>query len=115
MTQELEMPCNHVTVLVIMIMMMTMMMMIMMMSLMQVLEMSGNQVTVLTSDVFATRSLIHLQAVSLAECGITKLHRYALRNLTNLVKLNLARNRLKTIPGYAFTSSPEIRSDTLSD
>ena len=50
--------------------------------------MSGNQVTILTSDVFSARSLIHLQEVSLAECGITKLHRHALRNLTNLVKLN---------------------------
>ena len=81
----------------------------------QVLEMSGNQVTVLTSDVFSARSLIHLQEVSLAECGITKLHRHALRNLTNLVKLNLARNRLKTIPGYAFASIPELRFDSFPD
>ena len=77
--------------------------------------MSGNQVTILTGDVFSTRDLIHLQEVSLAECGITKLHRHALRNLTNLVKLNLARNRLKTIPGYAFANILELRSDSLPD
>ena len=71
--------------------------------------MSGNQVTILTGDVFSTRDLIHLQEVSLAECGITKLHRHALRNLTNLVKLNLAHNSIKFIPGYAFTSVSELR------
>ena len=72
--------------------------------------MSGNQVTSLGSDVFASRSLLHLQEVSLASCGLHRLHRHSLRNLTNLVKLNLASNRITSIPGYAFSPVPELRS-----
>ena len=71
--------------------------------------MSGHKMAALDTDVFVKHNLIHLQELSLTDSHISRLHRFSLRNLTNLVKLNLAHNSIKFIPGYAFTSVSELR------
>ena len=72
--------------------------------------MVGNKLSgALGTDVFSSKNLIHLQEVSLTRCDIQRLHKFSLRNLTNLIKLNLADNQIRFIPGYAFSCVPELR------
>ena len=75
----------------------------------QVLDFTGNQLTVLINDVFLTKHLMNLQEVSLPHCKINRIQKFALRSLTNLVKLDLSNNNLKFIPGYAFSQVTELR------
>ena len=75
----------------------------------QILEMDGNKLSRLGTDVFSSKNLIHLQEVSLTRCDIQRLNKFSLRNLTNLIKLNLADNQIRFIPGLAFSSVPELR------
>ena len=75
----------------------------------QVLDFTGNQLTVLPNDVFMKNHLVNLQAVSLPQCNINRIQKFALRSLTNLVKLDLSQNNLKFIPGYTFSPVSELR------
>ena len=75
----------------------------------QVLDFTGNQLSVLINDVFLTKHLMNLQEVSLPHCKINRIQKFALRSLTNLVKLNLSNNNLKFIPGYAFSQVTDLR------
>ena len=75
----------------------------------QVLDFTGNQLTVLPNDVFMKNRLVNLQEVALPQCNINRIQKFALRSLTNLVKLDLSQNNLKFIPGYAFSLVIELR------
>ena len=75
----------------------------------QVLDFSGNQLTILPNDLFVKNHLVNLQEVALAHCNINRIQKFALRSLTNLVKLDLSHNNLKFIPGYAFSLITELR------
>jgi hypothetical protein len=75
----------------------------------QVLDFTGNQLTVLANDVFVKNHLVNLQEVALPHCNINRIQKFALRSLTNLVKLDLSHNNLKFIPGYAFSLVTELR------
>ena len=77
----------------------------------QVLDLTNNVLSILERDAFSSRALIHLQDISLSRCSLHRLNRFSLRNLTNLVKLNLNNNNLNYIPSHAFSAVTELRSE----
>ena len=77
----------------------------------QVLDLTNNVLSVLARDAFSSRALVHLQDISLSRCSLHRLSRFSLRNLTNLVKLNLNSNHLTYIPSHAFSAVTELRSE----
>ena len=75
----------------------------------QVLDFPGNQLTILSNNLFLKNNLVNLQELSLPHCNINRIQKFALKSLTNLVKLDLSNNNLKFVPGYAFFLVSELR------
>ncbi|CAL8078929.1 unnamed protein product [Orchesella dallaii] len=75
----------------------------------QVLDISGNSIKALPSNVFLSLNLLNLQKIFLSECSLKSLDRLAFAKLTNLVELDLSGNRQEFIPSHAFGEIPELR------
>ncbi|XP_063701628.1 uncharacterized protein LOC134831748 [Culicoides brevitarsis] len=68
----------------------------------QVLNFSGNSLTILQSERFMKMSLTNLQKIYLARNQIFKIHDRAFQGLTNLVELDLSENVISQIPTESF-------------
>lgn len=80
----------------------------------QVLDMSNNDIRLLQSNLFIHVQLTNLQRLYLRECHIDQIDDEALAGLTNLVELDLSRNRLTAVPSSSFTDTPFLRDLVLA-
>lgn len=80
----------------------------------QILDLTGNEITVIPNDVFATASLLNLQKVYLSKCRTKQIEPFAFRKLSNLVELDFSYNQLTMVPSHAFDSIPELRDIKLN-
>lgn len=80
----------------------------------QVLDLTGNDVTIIPHDAFNRANLINLQKIFVAKCRLKTIERYAFRKLINLVELDLSYNLLTMIPSHTFDSTPELRELRIS-
>ena len=81
----------------------------------QVLDMSGNNIQVLTNDNFIKNGLLNLQRLYLRNCHLGQIDDRALGGLTNLVELDLSNNILTSIPSATFRDVPYLRDLILSN
>lgn len=75
----------------------------------QSLDLSRNDIQIISNDVFNRANLVNLQKIYLTKCHIKTIERYAFRALRNLVELDLSDNLLNIIPSHAFESMDELR------
>jgi hypothetical protein len=68
----------------------------------QVLNFSGNSLTVLQNERFKKMELINLQKIFLARNQIIRIHERAFRGLSNLVELDLTDNLIPIVPTDTF-------------
>ena len=68
----------------------------------QVLNFTGNGLTILHSERFKKMDLINLQKLYLSNNQIIKIHDRAFKGLTNLVELDLSDNMLTSVPTETF-------------
>lgn len=80
----------------------------------QVFDASGNDIKLLSSNIFVRVSLTNLQRLYMRGCRMHRIDNEALAGLTNLVELDLSNNRLTTIPSASFADTPFIRDLSLS-
>lgn len=80
----------------------------------QVLDMSGNLIRHLPSNIFVDVRLTNLQRLYLRECRIDRIDSEALAGLTNLVELDLSNNLLTAVPSSSFTDTPFLRDLVLA-
>ncbi|EDS44653.1 kek1 [Culex quinquefasciatus] len=80
----------------------------------QVLNFSGNGLTILQSERFKKMDLINLQKIYMARNQLIKIHDRAFRGLTNLVELDLSENMLPVVPTETFADYPALMRLTLS-
>ncbi|KAK3930326.1 Leucine-rich repeat-containing protein 4C [Frankliniella fusca] len=80
----------------------------------QLLDLTGNAITALAREAFASAGLVNLQKVYLARCRLAAVDRLAFRLLINLVELDLSHNELQAVPSAALESVPELRELRLS-
>lgn len=80
----------------------------------QVLDMSGNNVQILSADAFHRVGLLNLQRVYMSQCRIGQIDGHALRGLTNVVELDLSRNMLTAVPSATLADVPLLRDLSLA-
>uniref|UniRef100_A0A182WYP2 Ig-like domain-containing protein n=1 Tax=Anopheles quadriannulatus TaxID=34691 RepID=A0A182WYP2_ANOQN len=80
----------------------------------QVLNFSGNSLTILQSERFRKMELINLQKIYLARNQLVKIHDRAFRGLTNLVELDLSDNTLSEVPTETFQDYAALMRLSLS-
>uniref|UniRef100_A0A182PFN4 Ig-like domain-containing protein n=1 Tax=Anopheles epiroticus TaxID=199890 RepID=A0A182PFN4_9DIPT len=80
----------------------------------QVLNFTGNSLTILQSERFRKMDLINLQKIYLARNQLTKIHDRAFRGLTNLVELDLSENALTEVPTETFQDYAALMRLSLS-
>uniref|UniRef100_A0A182R9K5 Ig-like domain-containing protein n=1 Tax=Anopheles funestus TaxID=62324 RepID=A0A182R9K5_ANOFN len=80
----------------------------------QVLNFSGNSLTILQSERFRKMDLINLQKIYLARNQLVKIHDRAFRGLTNLVELDLSDNTLSEVPTETFQDYAALMRLSLS-
>ncbi|XP_029163169.1 leucine-rich repeat-containing protein 24 [Nylanderia fulva] len=80
----------------------------------QVLDMSGNDIRLLPSNIFVRVRLTNLQRLYLRDCRIDRIDGEALAGLTNLVELDLSHNLLIAVPSSSFTDTPFLRDLVLA-
>uniref|UniRef100_A0A182NF09 Ig-like domain-containing protein n=1 Tax=Anopheles dirus TaxID=7168 RepID=A0A182NF09_9DIPT len=80
----------------------------------QVLNFSGNSLSILQSERFRKMDLINLQKIYLARNQIVKVHDRAFRGLTNLVELDLSENTLSEVPTETFQDYAALMRLSLS-
>jgi len=76
----------------------------------QVLNLNGNFIKRLEKDVFQIAGLVHLQKISLTNCGIEKVHENAFRSLRILTDIDLSRNNISKIAGNTFQGNDKLRT-----
>ncbi|CAH0561155.1 unnamed protein product [Brassicogethes aeneus] len=75
----------------------------------QVLDLTGNNLSVIKHEEFSKAGLINLQKIYIAKCRLKTIERYAFKDLINLVELDLSYNALTQVPSHTFDSIPELR------
>lgn len=75
----------------------------------QVLDLSGNNLQILSRETFVRAGLLNLQRVFLRSCRIGQIDDLAFKGLTNLVELDLSYNLLTSIPSGTFRDIPSLR------
>lgn len=75
----------------------------------QVLDLSGNNLQILSRETFVRAGLLNLQRVFLRSCRIGQIDDLAFKGLTNLVELDLSYNLLTAIPSGTFRDIPSLR------
>lgn len=80
----------------------------------QVLNMSGNNLQILSRETFLRAGLLNLQRIFLRSCRIGQIDDLAFKGLTNLIELDLSHNLLTAIPSGTFQDIPSLRDLILS-
>ncbi|XP_053696149.1 uncharacterized protein LOC128743574 [Sabethes cyaneus] len=80
----------------------------------QVLNFSGNGLTILQSERLKRMDLINLQKIYMARNQLIKIHDRAFKGLTNLVELDLSENMLSVVPTETFADYPALMRLSLS-
>lgn len=81
----------------------------------QVLDVSGNNLQILSSDTFFRLGLLNLQRVYMSQCRIGQIDGRALRGLTNVVEIDLSRNMLTAVPSDTLADVPLLRDLSLAN
>ncbi|XP_012270924.1 leucine-rich repeat-containing protein 4C-like [Orussus abietinus] len=81
----------------------------------QVLDISGNNIRILSGHAFVRVHLTNLQRLYLRGCRIDRIDAKALAGLTNLVELDLSNNLLTSVPSKNFVDTPFLRDLILSN
>ena len=80
----------------------------------QVLNMSDNNLSVMTQDMFARAKLLNLQKINVGFNNITEIHTRTFSDLLNLVDIDLSHNKLTTVPSHAFPQTLSLMILSLS-
>lgn len=75
----------------------------------QILELTHNDIQIITNDEFSRANLLNLQKLFLTKCHLKTIERFTFRKLINLVELDLSDNLLSMVPSHALESIPELR------
>ncbi|XP_015903312.1 leucine-rich repeat-containing protein 24 [Parasteatoda tepidariorum] len=75
----------------------------------QVIDISRNSFTELTSRSFQQKGLVNLQKIFISDCSIASVSRDAFYQLRNLIELDLSGNKLQNIPTDALQDCPNLR------
>ncbi|XP_076645008.1 uncharacterized protein LOC143354636 [Halictus rubicundus] len=81
---------------------------------MQVLDLSGNKIPALQSEIFKRSGLLNLQKVFLRNAGIRDIHADSFRNMTILVEIDLSDNHVETLEPGTFLGNERLRILILS-
>ncbi|XP_076293799.1 uncharacterized protein LOC143215521 [Lasioglossum baleicum] len=81
---------------------------------MQVLDLSGNKIPALQSEIFKRSGLLNLQKVFLRNAGIRDIHADSFRNMTILVEIDLSDNHVETLESGTFLGNERLRILILS-
>jgi len=79
----------------------------------QVLNMTGNNLQSLRSDVFGLAKLLNLQKINVAHSNISDIHPRAFSGLLNLVDIDLSSNNLREVPSEVFPNTLSLMILTL--
>ncbi|XP_050442783.1 leucine-rich repeat-containing protein 24-like [Adelges cooleyi] len=80
----------------------------------QVLDMSGNNLQILSANAFYRAGLLNLQRVYMSDCRIGQIDGRALRGLKNVVEIDLSRNMLTAVPSATLQDVPLLRELSLA-
>jgi len=80
----------------------------------QVLDINGNPIPVLSSDIFRSVGLLNLQRIFLRGCGIKEINPTAFRDLTILIEVDLSSNGLTSLDTMTFLGNNRLRILDLS-
>jgi len=80
----------------------------------QVLNMTGNNLQALKSDVFGLSKLLNLQKINVGHSNISDIHPRAFSGLLNLVDIDLSHNKLTQVPSDVFPNTLSLMILTLS-
>lgn len=75
----------------------------------QVIDVSQNSFTEITSQAFKEKKLVNLQKIYISQCAITRIASDAFFQLSNLIELDLSHNKLQTVPSNALNDCPNLR------
>ncbi|XP_076231163.1 uncharacterized protein LOC143177211 [Calliopsis andreniformis] len=81
---------------------------------MQVLDLSGNKIPALQSEVFKRSGLLNLQRVFLRNAGIHQIHADSFRDMRILVEIDLSDNHVKALEPGTFLGNERLRILILS-
>jgi hypothetical protein len=80
----------------------------------QVLDINGNPIPVLSKDIFRSVGLLNLQRIFLRGCGIKEINPTAFRDLTILIEVDLSSNGLTALDSKTFFGNNRLRILDLS-
>uniref|UniRef100_A0A182V957 Ig-like domain-containing protein n=1 Tax=Anopheles merus TaxID=30066 RepID=A0A182V957_ANOME len=80
----------------------------------QVLDVSGNNLQIISNETFVRSNLLNLQKLYMRDCRIGQIDDGAFAGLTNLVELDLSINLLTAVPSAAFQHIVSLRDLTLA-
>lgn len=78
------------------------------------LNMTGNNLQMLSHDTFRKIGLVNLQHLHLTSCRLGQIDDHAFRGLTNLITLYLNHNLLTAVPSHTFANVPNLKLLDLS-
>ncbi|KZC08055.1 PREDICTED: leucine-rich repeat-containing protein 24-like [Dufourea novaeangliae] len=81
---------------------------------MQVLDLSGNKIPALQSEIFKRSGLLNLQRVFLRNAGIHQIHADSFRDMRILVEIDLSDNHVKILEPGTFLGNERLRILILS-
>lgn len=81
---------------------------------MQVLDLSGNKIPALQSEIFKRSGLLNLQRVFLRNAGIHQIHADSFRDMRILVEIDLSDNHVKVLESGTFLGNERLRILILS-
>jgi len=81
----------------------------------QVLDVSGNNLQILSKGAFVRVGLLNLQRVYMSKCRIGQIDGHAFQGLTNVVELDLSRNMLTAVPSTTLADVPLLRDLSLAN
>ncbi|XP_033175696.1 leucine-rich repeat-containing protein 24 isoform X2 [Bombus impatiens] len=81
---------------------------------MQVLDLSGNKIPALQSEIFKRSGLVNLQRVFLRNAGIYKIHADSFRDMRILVEIDLSDNHVEMLEPDTFLGNERLRILILS-
>lgn len=81
---------------------------------MQVLDLSGNRIPALQSEIFKTAGLLNLQRVFLRNAGIYEIHADSFRDMRILVEIDLSDNHVRNLEADTFLGNERLRILILS-
>ena len=76
----------------------------------QAIEMDGNPLQNLPSEVFKSANLVNLQTISLKDCHLVEIHPDAFRGLNILQEVTLSKNNLTQIHPKTFEGNDNLRT-----